>query len=76
MTESATIITILYALIGATGALSVVVFVWGFVEYATKIGLPSKQRDYGISIMEWGVRFIITAVFLIVVLKFLERWLA
>lgn len=69
------IITILYGLIGATGALSIVVFVWGLVEYLTKIGLPSDMRNRGISIMEWGVRLVVTAVFLIVALKLVQRWL-
>jgi hypothetical protein len=74
MSESEAVITIVYGLIGATGALAIVVFAWGFAEYITKIGLPGKMRDPGIGIMEWGVRLILTAVFLILVLKFLERW--
>jgi len=75
MTESEMIVTILYGMIGATGALSIAIFVWGFIEYITKIGLPSKQRDRGIGIMEWGVRLVITAIFLIVALKYLQDWL-
>lgn len=74
MTGSETLITILYALVGATGALSIVIFIWGFIEYLTKIGLPDKMRDPGINIMEWGVRFILTSVFLIAALKLFERW--
>lgn len=76
MTEAATLITVLYALVGACGAISIVVFAWGFAEYITKIGLPAAQRDKGIEIMEWGVRFSITTVFVILVLKIVERWLA
>lgn len=76
MPESHMLVTVIYGLVGATGALAIVVFIWGFVEYITKIGLPAIQRDRGVSIMEWGVRLIITAIFLILVLKFLERWFA
>lgn len=76
MTNTETLITIVYALIGATGALSIVVFVGGFADYITKIGLPSVQRDRGVAIMEWGVRLVITAVFLILVLKLLQNWFA
>lgn len=75
MSESEMIITIVYGLIGATGALSIIVFIWGFIEYITKIGLPADQRNSGIAIMEWGVRLVITAVFLIVALKFLQDWI-
>ena len=74
MTESEMLITIVYGLIGATGALSIAVFAWGFTEYITKIGLPAKQRERGIGIMEWGVRLVVTAVFLIVALKFIQGW--
>lgn len=70
-----TLITIIYGMIGASGALAIVVFLWGFVEYITKIGLPSVQRDKGVGIMEWGVRLIVTAVFLILALQLVEKWL-
>jgi ABC-type sulfate transport system permease component len=76
MVDGALIITIVYALIGATGALSVVVFVAGFSQYITKIGLPSAMRDPGVSGMEWSIRLILTAIVLIVVLRYLESWLA
>lgn len=75
MAESEMLITITYGLIGATGALAVAIFAWGFVEYITKIGLPSMQRDGGIAIMQWGVRLIITAICIIFALRYLERWL-
>lgn len=70
------LITVVYGLIGGTGALAIVVFCWGFAEYITKIGLPSEQRDDGIEIMQWGVRLILTVIVLIVALKLLEGWLA
>lgn len=75
MTEGEMLVTIVYGMIGATGALSIAVFIWGFTEYISKIGLPSVQRDRGIGIMEWGVRLVITAIFLIVALKFLQDWI-
>lgn len=74
MSEGEMLITIVYGMIGATGALSIAVFSWGFVEYITKIGLPADQRKPGIAIMEWGVRLVVTAVFLIVALKFIQGW--
>lgn len=70
-----TLITIIYGMIGASGALAIVVFLWGFVEYITKIGLPSVQRDKGVGIMEWGVRLIVTSVFLVLALQLVEKWL-
>lgn len=75
MTESDAVILIIYGLIGSTGALSVAIFIWGFIEYITKIGLPADKRNRGIEILEWGVRFLITSIVLIGVLKVVSRWL-
>lgn len=74
MTEGEAFVTILYALVGASGALSIVLFGWGLALYFSKFGLPAAMRDPGIAVMEWGVRLAITAVFLIVVLKLVEKW--
>lgn len=76
MGEKEALITILYGLVGVTGALAVAIFAWGFIEYITKIGLPADQRNHGVAIMEWGVRFIVTAIFVILALKFFEGWFA
>ena len=74
MDNNEIITAILYGLIGESGGLSAVVFVWGMVEYATKIGLPSVQRDRGVRVMEWGVGLLLTAVILAALLKLLVRW--
>lgn len=67
-------VTVLYGLIGISGALSVVLFIWGFIEYITRIGLPAVRRDKGVHIMEWGVGMVITGIVLIGVLKLVQRW--
>jgi len=64
-TNSFTIL--LYAMIGISGALSVVVFVWGFVTYISRLG--TDRRIAGIRIMEWGVGLVMTSIFLIGVLN-------
>ena len=74
MTESSTIVTLIYALIGLSGALSLAVFAGGFIMYLVKLGLPDKQRDPGIQVMEWGVALAITAIFLVGALKVLHDW--
>ena len=67
---SETLIILTFALIGISGALSFVVFVWGFVVYISRLG--TERRVEGIRIMEWGVGLIITAIILIGVLRFLQ----
>lgn len=74
MDTSETITAILYGLIGGSGGLSAVVFIWGMVEYATKIGLPADMRNRGVRIMEWGVGLLLTAVILAALLKLLVRF--
>lgn len=73
MTESQTLILVIYGLIGVAGALAVVVFLWGFITYIARLGLV--RRKEGIDIMEWGVGFIVTAIVLIGILHLLQRWL-
>jgi hypothetical protein len=70
MSTTDTIITLVYALIGISGALSLVVFAWGFVVYVSRLG--TERRIEGIWIMEWGVGLVITAIILIGVLRLLE----
>ena len=70
--ENSTLITVLYGLVGVTGALSAVLMIWGFVVYIMRLG--TVRRETGIEMMGWGVRFIITAVVLIGVLHLTERW--
>lgn len=68
------IILIIYGLIGITGALSMLVFAWGFIEYITRIGLPSERRNKGVHIMEWAVGLVITSIVLIGILNLVQRW--
>ena len=72
MTESSLLISIVYGLVGGVGALSVVVMIWGFITYIVRLG--TVRREEGINIMGWGVRLIITAIFLIGVLRLLQHW--
>ncbi len=61
---------LLYAMIGISGALSLVIFVWGFAVYISRLG--TDRRVAGIRIMEWGVGLVMTSIFLIGVLRFLS----
>ncbi len=70
MSTTESIITLVYALIGISGALSIVVFVWGFTIYISRLG--TERRIEGIRIMEWGVGLAITSIALIGVLRLLE----
>lgn len=72
MSTTETAILLIYALIGVSGALSIVVFVWGFIVYIIRLG--TERRVEGIRIMEWGVSLIFTAIILIGVMRFLEHW--
>ena len=74
MTASEILIVILYRLVGAIGALSVVVMVWGFITYIMRLG--QVRREEGIHLMEWGVGLMITALILIGILHLFERWLS
>jgi O-antigen/teichoic acid export membrane protein len=72
MTETNMLIIVVYGLIGLTGALSAVIFVWGFITYIMRLG--QVRREDGIHIMEWGVGLIITAIVLIGILHLIQRW--
>ncbi len=63
---------IMYGLIGITGALSAILFFAGFVMYLARLG--TFRRKSGISIMEWGVRLIITSIVLMGILRFWGWW--
>ena len=73
MTESSAIILILYALIGICGALSVVVLVWGFIVYISRLG--TERRDKGLDVMEWSVGLLITAIVLIGIMRLILWWI-
>lgn len=66
-------IAITYGLIGFLGALSAIVFVWGFGIYIIRIGL--EHRKDGIAIMRWGVALAITVVVVIGALRIMESFL-
>lgn len=72
MSEGALFVTVMYGLIGFTGAASIVVFVWGFVTYIARIG--TVRREDGIDIMEWSVGLAITAIVLIGLLRLIQHW--
>ncbi|MFZ2886872.1 MAG: hypothetical protein WA021_03575 [Minisyncoccia bacterium] len=62
-----TFVILLHALIGVSGALSVLVFLWGFCVYIARLG--TERRVHGIRIMEWGVSLIFTSIILIGVMR-------
>ena len=72
MTIGYTFMTVLYGLIGISGALSIIVMVWGFLVYIFRLG--TVRREEGIHIMQWGVRLVITSVILIGVMRLVGRW--
>lgn len=65
-------ITVLYGLIGVTGALSVVVFVWGLSVYIARLG--TERRTEGIDTMEWSVGLAVTVIVLIGFLRFVQNF--
>ncbi len=67
MEEPRTFVLLMYALIGISGALSVIALIRGFVTYISRLG--TERRKEGIDIMEWAVGFVITSLVLIGILK-------
>lgn len=65
--------SIIYGLIGGTGALSIVIFLFGFATYIARLG--TVRREDGFENMQWGVALAITSIILIGVLNFLRAWL-
>ena len=72
MTEGSMFVTALYGLIGASSALSLFVFIWGFVTYISRLG--TERRKDGIDIMGCGVRLMVTAIVVIGFLRFVQHW--
>lgn len=69
--ELSTAELILYGLVGSFGAASVIVFVWGFITYITRLGTErSKEtREEGIHLMEWAVTILVVVVLLSGILR-------
>lgn len=67
MNDLETFVILMHALAGVAGALSVIVFAWGFVVYLTRLG--TERRLEGIHIMEWGVALMFSALVVIGVLR-------
>lgn len=74
MTEAYALISIVHGLIGATGALSVIVLIYGFSVYFARLG--TVRREEGIHIIITAIGLIIGVLFLIGILRLLERWFA
>ena len=72
MNEGSMFVSVMYGLIGAMGALSIVVFGWGFVVYISRLG--TVRREGGIHIMQWSVRLMVTVLVLIGILNFTQSW--
>ena len=70
MDTQETFIILTYALIGISGALSIIVFVWGFATYISRLG--TDRRIAGIRIMEWGVGLVTASIVLIGILHLLQ----
>lgn len=70
MSTAETFTLLVYALIGISGSLSIVVFVWGAGVYLSRLG--TERRVAGIRIMEWGIAFVFTSILLIALLRWLE----
>lgn len=66
-------IVILYGLIGAFGAVAVIVGMWGFTVYITRLGTERRveTRDEGLEIMEWAVVIMVVVVLLAGLLRYL-----
>ena len=66
-------LVILYGLIGAFGALALIIGVWGFNVYITRLGTERRleSRDDGLEIMEWAVVIMVVVVLLAGLLRYL-----
>ena len=73
ITATDAVVLTVYGLIGATGALSILVMICGFIVYIIRLG--TERRSEGIHIMEWGVALVITSIVLIAILHLLGNWL-
>jgi hypothetical protein len=64
------LITLVYSLVGISGAFSFLVFSWGLAAYIAAIG--TERRVGGINIMLWGVEIMFGTFALIGLLYFLQ----
>ncbi len=60
----------LYGIIGMFGALSIGLFIAGYIIYLVRMGL--ENRSFGIHFMEWSVTIMFVAVLCAVLLRFLS----
>ena len=68
-------LVILYGLVGAFGAVAVMVGLWGFNVYITRLGTERRveSRDEGLEIMEWAVVMMVVVVLLAGLLRYLVQ---
>lgn len=68
-------IVILYGLVGSFGAVAVIVGLWGFSVYITRLGTERRveSRDEGLDIMEWAVVIMVVVVLLAGLLRYLVQ---
>lgn len=59
-----------HGLIGAVGALAILIFGWGLALYLARMG--TEHREEGIQIMQSSIGLLLTSVVLIWILRFLE----
>ncbi len=66
-------IVILYGLVGAFGALAILVGLWGFNVYITRLGTERRveSRDDGLELMQWAVVMMVVVVLLAGLLQYL-----
>ncbi len=66
---------ILYGLIGSFAAIAVIVAIWGFTVYITRLGTERRveSRDEGLEIMEWAVVIMVVVVLLAGLLRYLVQ---
>ncbi len=66
-------IIIVYGLVGAFGAIAIMVGLWGFNVYITRLGTERRveSRDEGLEIMQWAVVIMVVVVLLAGLLRYL-----
>lgn len=69
--EMGTFVFALRAAIGFFGAIACVVFMTGFIVYATRLG--TERREEGIKIMAKGVSVLVVVVLAVGILYWLEK---
>lgn len=66
------VIVLVHALIGAVGAIALLVFAWGLGTYWARLG--TERREHGIHNMQFGIGLLFTSIILIWILRFLESF--